>query len=337
MGRRPAGRRREARRSPSGTAARHPPTCPDTPSADRRGGGGVVIEGNRYVVLGAKSGQVWFAPLLGLGHGRRRRWGRRLLQRQPLLLGRRIRPARAAQPLAHRGLAEAEPSRDLAVGVPLALESFHAPRERHPRASLRIAGGAAQRGHSAVLETLLVPAHRASRTIEDTRDVVLVGPTPLDQTQPRMGFGDTIANGVVSKHDPGDDHHAMAVLGAQQTSIIDYLRALWATRNRKQLGLSFGVRHTPRNTPPNRKSGQVWFAPPVPRSNELHPLKITKNDPTYVRRSELARHRIWRGAPSRRIKAHTLSHARKKSERPEAVPAWIPLGCSLPRRRWAGT
>src|ERR1022692_4442539 len=145
----------------------------------------------------------------------------------------RFGPHPSSQPLAHGPLADTKPARDLAVGMAPSLEPLHASRERHTRPSLRIAAGLAQRGHPAVFKTLFVPAYRASRTVERPRYVVLIGPALLNQIDPRMRLRDAIAHGVVGQHNPGNHHHAPAVLGAQQTSIIDCTRALRATRNRE--------------------------------------------------------------------------------------------------------
>src|ERR1035438_10306155 len=137
--------------------------------------GRIVVKGDRRIVLGAKSGQVWFAPLFGSRREHCRLRARRL--EQNLLFGLRILPAHPSQPFTHSGLTDAEPPRDLAVGMSLALEPLYASSERHPQASLRIAAGLTQRGHGAVIKTLLVPAHRASRTIEGPRNIVLIGPS----------------------------------------------------------------------------------------------------------------------------------------------------------------
>ena len=240
--------------------------------------GWIVIEGDRRVVLDAKSGQVWYAPRFGHRRGGIRRRSRRLLQRQRLLLGRRVRPARPAQPFAHRAFPEAEPSSDLAIGMSLAFEPFHAPRERHPRASLWIAIRLPQGGHAAVLKASLISAHRASGTAEDPRDIVLVSPALLDQRHPRVGFGDAVAQCVVRQHDSGDDHDPATVIGAQQTSIIDDLRARRRARNREQLGLSFGVRHGPRYTRAESKKRTGLVRTPCPMSQtRFHSEIISKH------------------------------------------------------------
>jgi hypothetical protein len=106
-----------------------------------------------------------------------------------------------------------------------------------------------QGGHATVLEAVLISTHRASGTTEDPRNIVLVSPALLNQRDPRVGFGDAIAHRVVCQHDSGNDYDPPTIIGTQQTSIIDDLRA---RRDRESL---------PRTTSFTACS-PFWISPP---------------------------------------------------------------------------
>ena len=213
--------------------------------------GRIVIEGNRRVVLGAKSGQVWSALCFGQRLGGSWRRGRGFLQRQAFLIGLRIRPACAVKPLSHCPLVNPESARNLAVGMTIAFEPFYALGKRNARAALRVTASLAQGGKTAVLEARLLPAHRAGGTPEGSRDIVLVGPALLNQSNPRMRLGEAVADGVLHQDNARDDHHAVPILRAHQASVVDDLHAVRGIGNGEQIGLAIGVGH---RTPLYRRS-----------------------------------------------------------------------------------
>src|ERR1022692_3397420 len=112
----------------------------------------------------------------------------------------------------------------------------------------------------------LTPSRRAISRLECPS--LLSRSSLFHQIDSRMGLGDAIAHSVVGQHNPRNDHPASALLGAHQTSIINDLCTVHATRNREQLGLSFGVFHrTPSYRSKSKKrTGLVRTPRPLPKA-----------------------------------------------------------------------
>jgi hypothetical protein len=82
---------------------------------------------------------------------------------------------------------------------------------------------------AALGEATLVAAERAGGTAEGAGDIVLVGPSLVDQADHGVGFGHAVGHRILSDHDSGDHHHALALLGSIQAAIVDNTGAIWIT------------------------------------------------------------------------------------------------------------
>jgi len=136
---------------------------------------------------------------------------------------------------------------------------FHqtAPRTAQARAPWRIAVPTPQGGQAASLESALIPPHRARRTSERAGDLRLSGPSLLDQMDSGVSLGHRIAQRVLSQDNPGHQHHAMLILRADQTTLVDDLDAFGVAEIGKEV-VRFGSAHNGRRLSGGQKSGQVW-------------------------------------------------------------------------------
>ena len=98
-------------------------------------------------------------------------------------------------------------------------------RGRQARPAARVTVALSQCGQTAVLETSLLPPHRARRVAEGAGHIVLIGPPLFDQTYHGVRFGHAVVHRIMGQNDARDDDHPVAILSAEQASIIDDLHA----------------------------------------------------------------------------------------------------------------
>ncbi len=187
-----------------------------------------------------------------------------LFCKRPFGLNRRLDfPSQTPQQFANGILAHADPPGDLPLRVSLALELLHqtSPRAAQAWAPWRIAVRTSQSGQAALLESALIPPHRARRTSERAGDLRLSGPSLLDQMDSCVSLGHRIAQRILSQDNPGHQHHAMLILRADQTTRVDDLEAFGVAEIGKEV-VGFGSAHNERRLSGGQKSGQVWVRTP---------------------------------------------------------------------------
>ena len=112
--------------------------------------------------------------------------------------------------------------RDLTVGMSLEIEILdQLPFEPATRARPRGTGGPGQRRQSSILEASLVSSHSACGTAKSSRHIGLIRQALVHKVHHGIELGHVIAQGVLCQHDPGGNHHSMAILGPHQAPIVN--------------------------------------------------------------------------------------------------------------------
>ena len=96
---------------------------------------------------------------------------------------------------------------------------------RHSRTSTRVTGGPVQRSQSSILEASLVSSHSACGTAKSSRHIALIRQGLVHKVHHGIGLGHVIAQDVLCQHDPGVNHHSMAILGSHQAPIVNRVGA----------------------------------------------------------------------------------------------------------------
>src|SRR2546426_193690 len=82
-----------------------------------------------------------------------------------------------------------------------------------------------------------------SGTSKRSRDLDLVGPALLHQTDHGMRLGHAVARRILCQIDPRNEHHTVAILASQQTALIDNAQIFRVASFAEQIFLWEG-RHT---------------------------------------------------------------------------------------------
>jgi hypothetical protein len=92
--------------------------------------------------------------------------------------------------------------------------------------SFGISSTVAQHGQSALLESPLVSSYTPCRATKGARNLFLLGPSLIDETDHRIRLGHLIAQCVLRDDNARHDHHPMPVLRSYQAMCIDPCRAI---------------------------------------------------------------------------------------------------------------
>jgi hypothetical protein len=157
------------------------------------------------------------------------------------------------------------------------------PRNRQPWPTSRIAIHSAQGGQAALLKTSLMPTHCSCRTVEGLSHLALIGPTLFYQAHDGMGLRHAIGQRILCQNHPGDQDHAMTVLGFQQAPLIDNASVLRVPSIREQI-LPLNKGHTAGQYPLWKKADRFGCAPDENSDGEKRPNVGELPEP-YVRSS----------------------------------------------------
>jgi hypothetical protein len=136
---------------------------------------------------------------------------------------RRSFPSQTLEEFADSFLTDADPPCDLALANASGFESLNQPFpcSGQSSASRRITVRMSQCSQSAFLKALLMPPHSACATSKGSRDLDLVRPALLHQTDHGMRLSHAVAGRILRQIDPRNEHHTVAILASQQTPLID--------------------------------------------------------------------------------------------------------------------
>jgi hypothetical protein len=167
----------------------------------------------------------------------------------------------------------------------LSLEPVHRfpPGTSQSCAPSRIASWLAKRSQSTFLVPTLIATQRSGRIAEGTSHVVLICPALVDEVNHRMSFGHSVCNCVMPHGDPRHNHHSMAVLCADLTTVVNRAQLRWITRLGEQV-LRYGGHTWPPYTELSKKRtvlGSSSAASVLARK----PKRIRQLCKTYVRSS----------------------------------------------------
>ena len=101
------------------------------------------------------------------------------------------------------------------------------------RSTARIAAFASQGCQTTLIESLLLPPDGASSVAENPCHIILIGPSLFNQTNHSVGFGHPVGHCILCQDNPGDDDDAVALLGSQETPVVENPDALGIMEVRK--------------------------------------------------------------------------------------------------------
>src|SRR5271157_5933807 len=151
---------------------------------------------------------------------------------------------------------------DLAVGTPLGFPTLDqaGPSKFQAPPSLRVSPGLTQRSQATVFKPLLVAPHRARGAAKGASDIVLIGPSLLDEVHHGISFSQVVAQPILRHHDPADNHRALVPLSFDHAAVVDDESAFCISGVRKEI-ITWARSHTGQPYTSGRKADSFGFAP----------------------------------------------------------------------------